>query len=85
MLAVNGWDCRDGFFKKDANDPWLHAIVYKSEVAPMDPLTTNWYKLMEKQLLPETADASILKYGILRQRDLVLPWLDKSNTWMAQQ
>jgi len=85
MLAVNGWDCRDGFFKKEPGDPWLHAIVYKSNIEPMDPSVTSWYELMEKNLLPETADASILKYGKLRQRDLVLPWLDKSNMWMAQQ
>jgi len=85
MLAVNGWDCRGGFFKKDVDDSWLHAIAYKSDIEPMDPLQTDWYELMETKLLPESADASILKYGKLRQRDLVLPWLDKSNTWMGQQ
>ena len=85
MLAVNGWDCRDGFFKKDINDNWLHAIVYKSNIEPMDPRDTSWYELMEQKLLPDTVDTSILKYGKLRQRDLVLPWLDKSNTWMGQQ
>ena len=85
MLAVNGWDCRDGFFKKDANDPWLHAIVYKSNTKPMNPLETSWYELAEAKLLPESADESINKYGKLRQRDLLLPWLDKSYTWLGQQ
>ena len=85
MLAVNGWDCASGFFKKDPDDPWLHAIVYKSNIEPMDPLETNWYALAETGLLPETATASVIKHGKCRQRDLVLPWLDKSNTWMGQQ
>ena len=85
MLAVNGWDCRDGFFKKDANDPWLHAIVYKSDTKPMNPLETSWYDLVDAKLLPESANESINKHGKLRQRDLLLPWLDKSYTWLGQQ
>ena len=85
MLVVNGWDCADGFFKKDPNDPWLHAIVYKSKTAPMDPVKNSWYELLETGLLPESAAKSIVKHGRLRQQDLILTWLDKSITWMAQQ
>jgi hypothetical protein len=85
MLAVNGWDCRDGFFKKAPNSPWLHAVVYKSNQEPMDPRTTSWYNLIETKLLPESAERSIMKFGYLRQQDLVLPWLDKSLHWLAQQ
>jgi len=85
MLAVNGWDCRSGFFKKTPGDPWLYAIVYKSDVEPMDPKETNIYKLVEQtELLPQCAVDSIHKYGKLRQRDLVLPWLDKSIMVMEQ-
>jgi hypothetical protein len=84
MLAVNGWDCAGGFFKKDPEDPWLHAIVYKSEHEPVEP-GTSWYHLCEKGLLPETAANSVNKYGYVKQSDLVLPWLDKSLTWMGQQ
>jgi SAM-dependent methyltransferase len=86
MLAVNGWDCKSGFFKKDIGDPWMYAIVYRSDVEPMDPAITNLYSLAEEtELLPESAVKSIHKYGMLRQRDLLLPWLDKSNMWMEQQ
>ena len=86
MLAVNGWDCNGGFFKKAIGDPWIFAIVYKSNTKPMDPHTTNLYKLIdETDLLPETAVQSITKHGILRQRDLVLPWLDKNLMDMRQQ
>ena len=85
MLAVNGWDCAGGFFQKRADDPWIHAIVYKSQHQPMDPRTTTWYELAEKNLLPESAVQSLQKYGFVRQRDLVLPWLDKSLSWLGQQ
>lgn len=78
VLAVSGWDCASGFFRKDQGDPWLHAIVYRGEHGPMDPRTTRWYDLAERGVLPESAVAGIQKYGYLRQRDLVLPWLDKS-------
>lgn len=85
MLAVNGWDCRSGFFKKTPGDPWLYAIVYKSNVEPMDPKETNIYKLVEEtELLPQCAVDGIHRYGKLRQRDLVLPWLDKNITIMDQ-
>lgn len=86
MLSVNGWDCNGGFFKKSIGDPWLYAIVYKSNIKPMDPAITNLYNLAEEtDLLPDSAVKSINKYGMLRQRDLLLPWLDKSNMWMEQQ
>lgn len=78
MLAVNGWDCRDGFFLKKPDDPWLHAIVYKSKHKPLDVRTTTWYDLAERDLLPESAVAGINRHGFLRQEDLVLPWLDKN-------
>jgi hypothetical protein len=86
MLAVNGWDCNSGFFKKDQNDPWIFAIVYRSNTEPMDPNTTNLYKLAEEtNLLPESAVRSLTKYESIRQQDLLLPWLDKNLIDMSQQ
>lgn len=85
MLAVNGWDCAAGFFKKSATDNWLHAVVYNSDHAPMDPRTTSWYQLADLGLLPESAVASVQRHGYLSQEDLVLPWLDKNLTWYGQQ
>jgi SAM-dependent methyltransferase len=85
MLAVTGWDCAGGFFKKKANDPWLHAIVYRSEHKPMNPKTTTWYDLVEKKLLPESANQCIMRFGELRQQELLLPWLDKSLTHFGLQ
>jgi len=84
MLAVNGWDCRSGFFQQRADDPWIRAVVYKSQQTFQDPKKTTWYDLMEAKLLPESADRSIHANGYLIQRDLILPWLDKSLASMAQ-
>lgn len=83
VLAVSGFDCGAGFFTKNPTDQWLHAVVYKSSHRPMDPRTTRWYDLCEKDLLPDSAVTSIQKYGYLRQRDLLLPWLDKSLSWLG--
>jgi hypothetical protein len=85
MLATAGWDCNGGFFKKNLNDPWLHAVVYKSSHKPMNPKTTSWYELAERKLLPDSADACINRYSELRQQELLLPWLDKSLTHFGLQ
>lgn len=85
MLAVNGWDCNSGFFLKRPDDDFIHVIAYKSTHAPMPYSTTTWYELVEKNLLPETAVASIRRHGMIRQQDLVLQWIDKSLSWMGQQ
>lgn len=84
MLAVSGWDCANGFFLKRPDDPWLHAIVYRSDIRPMDPKETTWYMLAEAKLLPESAEESINRYGYLRQQDLVVPWIDKNHMWLGQ-
>jgi len=86
QLAVNGWDCNGGFFKKAIGDPWIFAVVYRSDIEPMDPNTTNLFTLVqETNLLPKTAADSIQKYGMIRQRDLLLTWLDSNNMDMRQQ
>ena len=49
----------------------------------MDPMTTNLYHIAEDtDLLPDCVVNSINKYALLRQRDLVLPWIDKNLTVM---
>jgi hypothetical protein len=85
MLSVSGWNCHSGFFLKRPQDNWLHAVVYKSEVGPQDPRTTTWHDLSALKLLPETAEKSVYAHNVLRQEDLILPWLDQSLTWLGQQ
>jgi SAM-dependent methyltransferase len=84
MLAMSGWNCRQGFFKQTAQDVWIHAVVYKSSQEPLDPKTTSWHDLSRLELLPESADRSIYAHGYLRQQDLILPWIDKSLAIMSQ-
>jgi len=83
MLAMSGWDCRAGFFLQRPLDPWIHAVVYKSQHKPMDPKITTWHTLSELKLLPESADRSIYAHGYLRQQDLVVPWIDHSFSSMT--
>lgn len=77
MLAVNGFDCRDAYFYKEQNDNWLYAAVYKSDIPPMDPKTTSWYTLAEKNLLSDSVIESLNKYGYVKQDEIVTSWLDK--------
>ena len=79
MLAVNGFDCRDAYLLKKAQDPWIHMAVYKSDIEPMDPKTTTWHDLADKGLLHFSVVNSINKHGYLRQEEIVMPWLDKEN------
>jgi SAM-dependent methyltransferase len=82
-LATAGWDCRSGFFLQQPTDPWIHAIVYKSQHSPLDPKTASWLDLLELGLLPESADRSVNGHGYLRQQDLIVPWVDKSISSMS--
>ena len=77
MLAAAGFDCKDGLFHKKADDPWITAMVYKSEHAPVISTDTSWYELMAHKLLPDTADKAILEYGYLSQHQLVTRWIDQ--------
>lgn len=84
VLAVSGWNCATGFFQQLPGDPWITAIVYRDDQAPMDPRSTRWYDLCDRGLLPTSAVASIHRHGYLRQQDLVLPWIDKSLAWFGR-
>lgn len=77
MLALNGFDCNDAYFYKEENSPWLHAAVYKTGIAPMDPKTTTWYDLAELDLLNQSVVDCINKYGFVKQEEIVVKWIDK--------
>jgi SAM-dependent methyltransferase len=84
VLAVSGWDCARGFFQKLPGDPWITAIVFRGDQAPLDARSTKWYTLCELGVLPESAAKSVQRHGYLRQQDLVLPWIDKSLAWLGR-
>jgi len=77
MLAVCGFDCSDGFFQEQGK--WLKVIAYKSDHEPMDPRTTSWYDLAEKELLPASAVNHINKYGFVKREGLLTKWITGSN------
>jgi len=76
MLAVNGFDCHDAYFYKNAQSNWLYLAVYKS-LEPMDPKTTSLHNLADRGLLHNSILASLNKYGYINHDDIVYPWLDK--------
>jgi SAM-dependent methyltransferase len=76
MLAVNGFDCSDAYFYKNVETDWIYLAVYKAE-GPMDPSTTSWFDLADKNLLHPSVVDSLNRYGHVRQEDIVYPWLDK--------
>ncbi len=77
MLAVNGFDCKDAYFYRNPNDPWLYAAVYKSTIGPMDPKTTTWFDLIDANLVNDSVAQSMDRYGHIRQEDLLTIWLDR--------
>ena len=77
MLAVNGFDCRDAYLLKQFQDPWVNMAVYKSDIAPMDPATTSWFDLINKNLLHPSIVDSLNANGYLKQEEICMPWLDR--------
>jgi hypothetical protein len=77
MLAISGFDCRDAYFYRKENTPWLYIGVYASE---HDPLTQDatWYDLAERNLINDSVINSVNRYGYARMEDLVVSWLDKN-------
>lgn len=76
MLAINGFDCRDAFFYRKDNSPWLYAGVYASEHGPIEG-QPSWYDLSARQLISDSLIDSINKYGYARLEDIVVRWFDK--------
>lgn len=74
MLASSGFDCKGGHFKMDPDEPWLHAMAYKTAEKPSPKRT--WYELLDKNILPPSAEKAILERGHLRDSDLVVEWID---------
>ena len=78
MLAVNGFDCKDAYFRKQQDDPWLHAAVFKTNQEPLDPASTTWFDLAELGLINDSLANSVRQFGHVREQDALYPWLDKA-------
>jgi hypothetical protein len=77
MLAASGFDCRDAYFYRQNNTPWLHAAVYATDVPDM-PTNPSWYNLADLNLLNDSMIACLNKYGHLKLDELVFQWLDRN-------
>ena len=76
MLAVSGFDCKDAYFYRNQNDPWLYAAVYKGG-EPLDPKKTSWHDLVDMNYVNDSVKSSLNKNNYVKQEDLVTVWLDK--------
>lgn len=74
LLALNGFDVKDAYFKKNKHEDCIEAIVYKNS----DPLDydTTWYQLAEKELLSENMSGIVNSIGYLTDNGLVTMWLN---------
>lgn len=77
MLAISGFDCRDAYFYRKENSPWLYAGVYASEHGALDKQAT-WYDLAERNLINDSVINSVNKHGYARLEDVVVSWFDKN-------
>ena len=77
MLAVSGFDCKDAYFYRKPNTPWLYAATYASPYQPMTSDAT-WYDLADKGLVNDSIINSVNKYGYARLEDTIVNWLDKN-------
>ncbi len=77
MLAVSGFDCKDAYFYRKLNSPWLYAAVYASQHEPLG-VDASWYDLAERELVSDSLIASVEKYGYAKMQDIVVSWLDKN-------
>lgn len=77
MLALSGFDCRDAYFYRKENSPWLYAGVYASQHDPL-PAHASWYDLAERRLINDSVINSVNKYGYARLEDVVVSWFDKN-------
>lgn len=76
MLAISGFDCRDAYFYRKPNSPWLYAAVYASEHGPLTQQAT-WYDLADRNLISDSIINSVNRFGYARITDLIVTWLDK--------
>jgi len=77
LLVSMGFDCRHGHFKIDKERGWIHAAVYKLNIAP-NP-TVDWYTLCDQHLLPLSIENAVIKNGTFKEADIVVQWLDRSQ------
>jgi SAM-dependent methyltransferase len=77
MLAISGFDCRDAYFYRKENTPWLYTAVYASAHYAF-PEHASWFELADRGLINDSFINSLNRYGYVKLEDLVVTWLDKN-------
>jgi hypothetical protein len=77
MLALSGFDCRDAYFYRETNTPWLHVAVYATEHDPL-PAGASWHDIADRRLVNDSVINCLNKYGHVKLNEVVVSWLDKS-------
>jgi SAM-dependent methyltransferase len=73
MLALSGFNTRDGFLHKQPNTNIINAFVYKDSNDIYDYNEKTISDLLE--LMPEICSEQINKFGYLTNKGLLLKWL----------
>lgn len=81
QLASAGFDCRNAHFQFDKTNAWLRAAVYKTDDQPQ--LYTSLYELHHTGRLPYCLDAKLNGIDNFDEKDLVLEWIDRSQSFLS--
>ena len=73
LLALNGFDCADAYFKKEAYEDVIEVITYKTGEPSWN---SSWYELDEMGRLSENMSQIVNRIGYLTDNGLVTKWLD---------
>jgi len=74
LLALNGFDCKNGYFKKNAYEDIIQIVTYKN-TEPFD-YVSSWYNLLEENVFSDNISKIISSKGYLTDNGLVTTWLD---------
>ena len=77
LLALNGFDCNDAFFRKLPYTDMIEAITYKVS-EPHDP-AMNWHHLAELGMFNDNINDIITTRNYLTDQGLVTKWIDGTN------
>jgi SAM-dependent methyltransferase len=74
LLALNGFDCKDAYFKKDPYVDIIEVITYKNSL-PLD-YNLNFYQLDEMGIFNESMSRLIFSNGYLDSIGLITSWIN---------
>jgi SAM-dependent methyltransferase len=73
MLALSGFNSRDGFIYKQPNTNVINAFVYKDSAEVFDYNEKSIHELLD--FMPEVCTQQIEKFGYITNKGLILKWL----------